>query len=85
MDENDEPYCTTHSPGRTVYLIITVIIMYFVPVLVMLLCYTVIGYKLWNRQIPGEQSFRMLQKQQRSRRKVRLQWQQYKYHVVQTL
>ena len=69
-DENDEPYCTTHRPGRTIYIIITVIILYFVPVAVMAASYSAIGYKLWNRRVPGEQSYISQRVQQRSRRKV---------------
>ncbi|XP_062567765.1 QRFP-like peptide receptor [Saccostrea cucullata] len=45
--------CTSDQPGRRAYYVFLSVFMYFIPVLVMLVAYGLIGIKLYLRRIPG--------------------------------
>ncbi len=66
--------CLTHAPGRTAYVTVNVVLLYFVPILVMSVAYSVIVYTLWRRKVPGESSESAKAVQTKTRRKVTLKW-----------
>ncbi|XP_061185490.1 QRFP-like peptide receptor [Saccostrea echinata] len=45
--------CTSDQPGRRAYYVFLSVFMYFIPVVIMLVAYGVIGIKLCHRRIPG--------------------------------
>ncbi|XP_025076431.1 QRFP-like peptide receptor isoform X1 [Pomacea canaliculata] len=45
--------CNTWEPGKVAYYSVEGIVMYFLPVLVMIIAYTIIGVKLLTRKAPG--------------------------------
>ncbi len=62
--------CTFYYPERQAYYTIQVVLMYFVPVAVMTVAYSVIGCTLRKRKPIGNPTDQVLRHQQRTRRKV---------------
>ena len=62
--------CHTKSPGKTIYYTVEGIVMYFVPIVVMVVAYSLILVKMVRRKHPGLTLTTVTPAQERSRKKV---------------
>ncbi|CAH1794995.1 unnamed protein product [Owenia fusiformis] len=61
--------CKWDQPQRRIYYTCFVVLMYFIPVIVMIVAYTIIVYAL-NKKKPGEQTRRLITQHETARKKV---------------
>ncbi|KAL8565445.1 hypothetical protein ACOMHN_049422 [Nucella lapillus] len=66
----DEVTCDTWEPGKVVYYSIEGIVMYVVPVVIMIVTYTLITHRLLTRSFPGTLISSTVAAQERAKRKV---------------
>jgi len=71
-DEAMSSLCAYDFPERRAYYTIQVVVMYFVPVAVTSVTYSIIGYTLRKRQVAWRQSDQVLIQQQKTKRRVRV-------------
>ncbi|XP_055954384.1 QRFP-like peptide receptor [Patella vulgata] len=62
--------CTSYEPGKIIYYVIEATVMYFLPILIMIVAYTVISVKLLIRKAPGAVISATASAQERAKRKV---------------
>lgn len=70
MTENIGNMTMSSMPSRTAYYVSVSVILYFFPMLIMTLAYSIIIIKLWSSTIPGEKVDRRMEAQSRTRKKV---------------
>ena len=62
--------CIIDYPMKKAYYLLVTVTLFFVPVIIMALSYSLIVWKLWGHQSPGELMLRQQQTQNRSKKKV---------------
>lgn len=62
--------CIIDYPLKKAYYLLVTVTLFFVPVIIMALSYSLIVWKLWGHQSPGELMLRQQQTQNRSKKKV---------------
>ncbi|KAK3090500.1 hypothetical protein FSP39_012320 [Pinctada imbricata] len=62
--------CTIGQPGKKIYYIVQCIVMYFIPIIIMIVTYCIITITLLNRRVPGEIMESIRAAQEKTRRKV---------------
>ena len=67
-------------PSRTFYYTFISIVLYFVPIAIMTFAYSLIMWKLWRKQTPGERIDTEVNAQMRMKRKVN--WKRKRIHVL---
>lgn len=75
-------YTTASMPSRTAYYVSVSVILYFVPMLVMTIAYSIIIVKLWLSKIPGERVDSRIEAQSKIRKKVFINLSFIKYFDV---
>ncbi|KAK3091234.1 hypothetical protein FSP39_018151 [Pinctada imbricata] len=62
--------CTIGQPGKKIYYIVQCIVMYFIPIIIMIVTYCIITITLLNRRVPGEimESIRAAQEKNQEKR-----------------
>ncbi|CAN8019892.1 unnamed protein product, partial [Ixodes persulcatus] len=62
--------CVSATPGRRLYYLLVTVTLFFLPVAIMLTAYSLIVWKLWISQMPGERSAANINAQCRAKKKV---------------
>ncbi|KAL5018154.1 hypothetical protein ScPMuIL_003876, partial [Solemya velum] len=73
VEQNFDPVTnfTTHSmPLRTCYYVFVTLVLYFIPMIVMTVAYSIIIMKLWTSTIPGERVDKGIAAQKKTKKKV---------------
>lgn len=63
--------CVDHEPLRVIYYVVVSITLFFLPVLIMITAYSLILWRLWMAEVPGEQHAANVNVHSRARKKVR--------------
>ncbi|XP_054707179.1 substance-P receptor-like [Uloborus diversus] len=62
--------CRSYEPLKSIYYIVVTLTLYFLPVAIMITAYSLILWKLWISEVPGERHAANLNCQSRARKKV---------------
>ncbi|XP_054724887.1 QRFP-like peptide receptor [Uloborus diversus] len=67
-DETEQ--CIKYEPLRTIYYVVVSVTLFFLPVAIMITAYSLILWKLWISEVPGERHIQNINVQYRARKKV---------------
>lgn len=76
LEYNDASYCLRifspfdNQKSRQTYYLVTFILLYFVPLTILLVLYSLITHRLWQRKIPGNVSKARIRSAQREKRRI---------------
>ncbi|XP_022791685.1 substance-K receptor-like [Stylophora pistillata] len=76
LEDNDASYCLRifspldNQKSRQTYYLVTFILLYFVPLTILLVLYSLITHRLWQRKIPGNVSKARIRSAQREKRRI---------------
>ncbi|GIY05861.1 substance-P receptor [Caerostris darwini] len=68
--DEEKGYCLTIEQYRLTYYIVVSIALYFIPIIIMITAYSLILWKLWISEVPGERHAANINVQYRARKKV---------------
>uniref|UniRef100_T1D203 Putative neuropeptide receptor n=1 Tax=Cupiennius salei TaxID=6928 RepID=T1D203_CUPSA len=62
--------CVTYEPLRVIYYVVVSITLFFLPIVIMITAYSLILWRLWGAEVPGEQHAANVNVHSRARKKV---------------
>ncbi|XP_067142649.1 QRFP-like peptide receptor [Centruroides vittatus] len=68
--DEDLNKCVTHYPSKKFYYLFITVCLFFMPIMIMLTAYTLIVWKLWISELPGNKTTANVTMQHRAKKKV---------------